>query len=214
MLSFLDPSLVTSYVVLAAVLALSPGPDVFFVIANSLQRGPVGGWASAAGIGAGSILHALAAAIGVSAAIAASPFLFSIIQMAGAAYLLYLGIMALVRLTKNRGNASIGFDVEPLAPMEMFKRGLILNVLNPKVIIFYLALLPQFVNVELGQVGLQIFTLGTIHNVIGMVFLFTIAAMSGWSADWVRKTRLGVWLDGIAAVFFIGLAVRLMTAKI
>ena len=96
----------------------------------------------------------------------------------------------------------------------MFKRGLILNVLNPKVVVFYLALLPQFVNVELGSVGLQIVTLGTIHNVIGMVFLFSIAAMSGWASDWLRQTKIGVWLDGFAAIFFIGLAFKLATSTI
>ena len=81
MFSFIDPTLIGPHVVLAAALALAPGPDVFFVVANSIQRGPIGGWASAAGIGVGSILHAFAAAIGVSAALAASPVFFYIADL-------------------------------------------------------------------------------------------------------------------------------------
>ena len=111
----------------------------------------------------------------------------------------------------------VGGETEPAKPPEpehsevssVFLRGLTTNILNPKVVVFYLALLPQFVNPELGNVGLQIFLLGSIHNVIGLIFLLCVGLAAGRASDWLATTSFGRWMDGIAGVFFIGLAVRL-----
>ena len=208
----LDPDLTLAYVALAAALAVSPGPDVLFVVANGMRHKIKGAVASALGIGFGSILHALAAALGISAVIAASPTAFEILKYVGAGYLLFLGIQALISWwaysnTLDTNNAPVEVSV-----WNVFRRGLITNMFNPKVIVFYLALLPQFVNVELGNVGLQIFLLGSIHNVIGVMFLVSVGLAAGKASNWLSVTSFGKWMDGIAGLFFIGLAIRLVVS--
>ena len=205
----LDPTLTAAYVVLATALAVSPGPDVMFVVANGMQHKARGAVAAALGIGAGSLVHAIAAAVGVSALIAASPQAFRVLQLAGAAYLAWLGFQALRAFFSNSSGAMLKTGVTGVSARQVFMRGLITNILNPKVIVFYLALLPQFVNVSLGHVGLQMFLLGSIHNVIGVAFLICVGLAAGRASGWLATTSMGRWLDAVAGVFFIGLALRL-----
>ena len=205
----LDPTLTLAYVVLATALAISPGPDVLFVVANGMRHRARGAVASALGIGAGSVLHAIAAAVGVSAVIAASPLAFDILRYAGAIYLAYLGAQAIRSWFLNRDNGQPDRHTVEQSVWSVFRQGLVTNILNPKVVVFYLALLPQFVSVELGNVGLQIFLLGCIHNVIGLIFLLCVGFGAGRASQWLAKTSFARWLDGFAGVFFIGLAVRL-----
>ena len=205
----LDPALTAAYVVLATALAVTPGPDVMFVVANGMQHKARGAVAAALGIGAGSLVHAIAAAVGVSALIAASPQAFRVLQLAGAAYLAWLGFLALRAFFRNCSGAALKAGATAISARQVFMRGLVTNILNPKVIVFYLALLPQFVNVSLGHVGLQMFLLGSIHNVIGVVFLICVGLAAGRASGWLATTSMGRWLDAIAGVFFIGLALRL-----
>lgn len=208
----LDPTLTTAYILLATALAIAPGPDVLFVVANGMQHRVNGAIASALGIGAGSVLHALAAALGISAIVAASPTAFEILRYAGAAYLAYLGVQALKSWWNHSNNLDPNQAVVEVSVWNVFRRGLVTNILNPKVVVFYLALLPQFINVELGNIGLQIFLLGCIHNVIGITFLICIGLAAGKASGWLARTSFGKWMDGIAGVFFLGLAVRLLVS--
>lgn len=205
----LDPGLTAAYVVLAAALAFSPGPDVMFVIANGMRHKARGAIASAFGIGAGSFLHAVLAAAGVSAVIAASPVAFDIMKFAGALYLAWLGIQAIRSFLKHSGPVDRAGAAVDVSVRQVFLRGFLTNILNPKVIVFYLALLPQFVNVSLGHVGLQVFLLGCIHNAIGLGFLIVVGLAAGKASGWLMRTSAGRWLDGIAGLFFLGLAARL-----
>lgn len=205
----LDPSLTAGYIVLAAALAFSPEPDVMFVVANGMRYKAKGAIASAFGIGAGPFLHAILAAVGVSAVIAASPIAFEIMKIAGALYLAWLGVQAIKSFLRNPGSAKLAQKVQEVSVWQVFLRGFMTNILNPKVIVFYLALLPQFVSVELGHVGLQVFLLGCIHNFIGLSFLIAVGLAAGKASGWIARTSLGRWLDGIAGVFFLGLAARL-----
>jgi len=172
----LDPTLTLAYLVVATALALAPGPDVMFVIANGMRHRAKGAIAAALGIGAGSALHATAAAIGVSAIIAASPLAFDILRYLGAAYLAWLGLQALRAAFSGSGIGEAPAAATAVSAWTVFRRGLITNLLNPKVVIFYLALLPQFVSVELGQVGLQIFLLGM---GIGLAHRLRLRALDG-----------------------------------
>ncbi len=208
----LDPTLTTAYILLATALAVAPGPDVLFVVANGMQHRVKGAVASAMGIGCGSVLHALAAALGISAIVAASPTAFELLRYAGAAYLAYLGVQALRSWWNYSNNLDPKQAVVEISAWSVFRRGLITNVLNPKVVVFYLALLPQFINVELGNVGLQIFLLGCIHNLIGITFLICIGLAAGKASGWLARTSFGKWMDGLAGVFFLGLAVRLLVS--
>lgn len=208
----LDPTLTTAYILLATALAVAPGPDVLFVVANGMQHRAKGAVASAMGIGCGSVLHALAAALGISAIVAASPTAFELLRYAGAAYLAYLGVQALRSWWNYSNNLDPKQAVVEISAWSVFRRGLITNVLNPKVVVFYLALLPQFINVELGNVGLQIFLLGCIHNLIGITFLICIGLAAGKASGWLARTSFGKWMDGLAGVFFLGLAFRLLVS--
>ena len=99
-----------------------------------------------------------------------------------------------------------------LSVLRVFWRGVLTNILNPKMIVFYLALLPQFINVDLGHPGLQIFLLGGIHNLIGTTFLICIGLAAGKASGWLATTGFGKWMDAIAGVFFMGLALRLLVS--
>jgi len=205
----LDPGLTAAYVVLAAALAFSPGPDVMFVVASGMRHRTKGAIASALGIGAGSFLHAILAAVGVSAVIGASPIAFEFMKIAGALYLAWLGVQAINAFLRNAGSSSLTAHGQEVSAWRVLLRGFLTNVSNPKVIVFYFALLPQFVSVELGHVGLQVFLLGSIHNAIGLSFLIAVGLAAGKASGWIARTSLGRWLDGVAGVFFLGLAARL-----
>lgn len=209
----LDPSLTTAYIIVATALAASPGPDFMFVLANGMRHQAKGAIASSLGIAAGSVVHALAAAIGISAAIAASPMAFDLLRYGGAFYLAFLGIQAIRSFFSNADAIPSDLKYDTASAWSLFQRGLITNTLNPKVIVFYLALLPQFVNISLGHVGLQVFLLGCIHNAIGLTFLLIIGLAAGRASNWLVRTGFGRWMNGIAGLFFIGLALRLAVSE-
>jgi threonine/homoserine/homoserine lactone efflux protein len=205
----LDPTLTAAYAVLAAALALSPGPDVMFVLANGMRYRAKGAVSAALGIGTGSLAHATAAAVGISAIVAAAPFAFDAMRVVGAFYLAWLGLQAIRAFMAGSASALSLAAVRDISVGRIFMRGFLTNILNPKVIVFYLALLPQFVNVGLGHVGLQIFLLGGIHNVFGLTVLMVVGLIAGNAATWIARSGIGRWLDGIAGLFFLGLAIRL-----
>ncbi len=203
----LDPTLAMAFLVVATAVALSPGPDVMFVLASGMQHKTRGALASAMGICTGSLIHALAAAVGISALIASSPTAFAVLQYAGAAYLAWLAVKAF-RSFLNPSD-QVGQDQPQTPTAHVFRQALTTNLLNPKVIIFYLALLPQFVSLDLGHVGLQIFLLGCIHSIIGLVYLVVIGCAAGKASTWLRTSGFARWLDAVAGTVFLGLALRI-----
>jgi threonine/homoserine/homoserine lactone efflux protein len=205
----LDPTLLGAFVVVAAAVVVSPGPDTLFVLASGLRHRAAGAVAAALGIATGSTLHGLAAALGVSALLATVPWFFEALRFAGAAYLAYLGLRALRAALAPRPTPSAEPQPAAASPLRVYRQAVITNLLNPKVIVFYLALLPQFVAPALGAVGLQIFLLGCIHASLGAVWLSLIGIGSGAAAGWLARRAFARCLDGIAGVFFIGLALRL-----
>lgn len=205
----LDPTLLGAFVVVAAAVVVSPGPDTLFVIASGLRHRAAGAVAAALGIATGSTLHGLAAALGVSALLATAPWLFEVLRFAGAAYLVYLGLRALRAALRPAPAEDTLPTTAAASPLRVYRQAVITNLLNPKVIVFYLALLPQFVSPALGPVGLQMFLLGCIHAGLGAVWLSLIGLGSGAAAGWLARRAFARWLDGIAGLFFIGLALRL-----
>lgn len=205
--AMLDPTLAAAFLVVAFAVALSPGPDVMFVLASGMQHKTRGAVASAVGICTGSLVHALAAALGVSALIASSPTAFLVLQYLGAAYLAWLGFKAFRQFLRPEPDSGAVLPQTPTA--HVFGQALVTNLLNPKVIVFYLALLPQFVSLPLGHVGLQIFVLGAIHAAIGLVYLVVIGCVAGRASYWLRTSGFARWLDAVAGMVFVGLAFRL-----
>lgn len=207
----LDPGLFAAYLVAATVLTLSPGPDTMFVLASSASGGARSGVAATAGIVSGCLVHATLAALGVSALIAASPVAFDALRIGGALYLLWIGAQALRAFWRGL-NADQGATQAPgeQSWWAAFRRGLMTNVLNPKVSVFYLAFLPQFANPELGHVPLQIMLLALTHAAIGLVWLGALASLSGTAAQAVaRNPRVRAWLDGVAGGVYVLLALRM-----
>ena len=150
---------------MAAVLALNltPGPDMLFCFANGVSQGRVVGAVAALGIGAGTLVHTAAAALGLAGLLLASPLAFDIVRYAGAAYLVWLA-------WKTLRAAPLGASGAALAPRSLwrvFAQGAVTNVLNPKVALFFLAFLPQFVDPNAGPVALQVFVLGMLINLSG-----------------------------------------------
>jgi threonine/homoserine/homoserine lactone efflux protein len=161
---FPELSAIELFAAASVALLLIPGPAVLYIVAQSAEQGRSAGLASVAGIHIGTLVHILAAAIGLSALILASAVAFSVVKFAGAAYLVYLGVRKLLE----RDSASEGEP--PRAPLRrVFARGAVVNVLNPKTALFFLAFLPQFVNTDRGAVWSQVVVLGLVFVALGLI---------------------------------------------
>lgn len=198
------------FVVAGVILNLTPGPDSFYIFGRSLAQGRGAGVASALGISAGSIVHTCAAAVGVSALIAASATAFLTLKFAGAAYLIYLGTRMLVsRVDVTEVPAHFSASGGAAA----FRQGLITNVLNPKVALFYLAFLPQFISADSTAKFAAFVTLGLCFVCTGTMWGLCLA----WGASLIgdqfrRKAWLGQAINRTAGALFIALGVRVATA--
>ena len=146
------------FVVASVLLALAPGPDIIYVLTRGISQGRKAGIAAALGFASGCIFHTVLAAVGVAALIRSSELAFDLVRYAGAAYLVWIGIQAL----RHRSDFSIEAASEARALAAIYRQSVIGNMLNPKVTLFFLAFLPQFVNAEQGGVGLQMAILGAV----------------------------------------------------
>ena len=203
------------FVFAGLLLNLSPGPDVLYIVSNALRAGARAGVVAGLGITAGCFVHVFAAAIGVSALLAASATAFTVLKWAGAAYLLWVG----VRLLRSRptgegwGSRSSPPAYEERQPhpglLAVFRGGFLTNVLNPKVAIFFLAFVPQFIAPGTEHKALAFVLLGTLFNIN------SIAVNSAWAlaAAWVARTqavqRSLRWLDRAAGLLFMGFGLKL-----
>ncbi len=205
-----DPTILVAYCGLALLLAVTPGPDMIFVIANGLRHGVRGALAASFGGAVGTVLHAFFAAIGVAGLLAALPMAFDLLRVLGALYLMFMGILALraVNVSQSKDNA-IG-AVYPTSLKTAFRRGFITNLLNPKIVIFYLALLPHFVDPDRGPVGLQMFVLGCIHNLFGIVVLICVGTLAGRASDILSGSGFKKLMDSAAGLTFLALSAMLV----
>lgn len=210
----LDPHLLSLYLVAVAVLVITPGPDVLLVLSRGVTGGPRSALVASAGITLGNLIHATLAALGISALIAASPAFFDALRYAGAAYLLWIGARALpAARTGWRRGADAPAAAAPPGGRAVFGQALATNLLNPKIILFQLAFVPQFVAPELGHVPLQIFLLGAVLAVAGQLFLCAVAAGAGAARAMLARPRVRAGLDAVAGVLFLGFAVRLLLTE-
>jgi threonine/homoserine/homoserine lactone efflux protein len=187
-------------------LNLTPGPDMLYVLGRSVGQGRRAGVVSALGIGAGILVHMTAVALGLSAVLREVPAAYEAIRYAGAAYLLYLG----VRTWLERGPVGDKSAQRPESLGRVFRQGVVTNVLNPKVALFFLAFLPQFVDPARGSVGWQIVGLGLAFDVSGTAVNVGVALASGWLGDLLRRSpRLSRAQRVFTGGVFVALAVRL-----
>jgi threonine/homoserine/homoserine lactone efflux protein len=187
-------------------LNLAPGPDMLYVSTRSLAQGRRAGVISALGIAAGAVVHTLVIASGLAALLRAAPVAFEIVRFAGAAYLVWLGIKAL----RARRGPLTGAPLDRASEWTIFRQGMITNLLNPKVTLFFLAFLPQFTNPTAGSVALQIVVLGCLFNTSGTLVNIAVALLASSARGWLAAGRRGEsvlrWLTGSV---FIGLGLRL-----
>lgn len=198
----------------AVLLGLSPGPDNLFVLVQSAQRGWRVGLCVVVGLCGGLVVHTAAVALGLAAVVAASPMLFTVIKLCGAVYLAYLawGAWRAPVKVEDVAQASAGADVLTLhAALRWAGRGVVMNLTNPKVLIFFLAFLPQFAYPARGSVAVQVMVLGCVFMLAAMLVFGSIACFSGLFGQLLqRSARAQLWLNRIAATVFGALALRLV----
>jgi threonine/homoserine/homoserine lactone efflux protein len=187
----------------ALALLLILGPAVLYIFARSVEHGRVAGLVSILGIHTATLVHVAAAALGLSAVLAASALLFSLVKYAGAAYLIWIGLTKIVgrsnapdESTHSQGNGH----------WRLFRDGFIVNLLNPKTALFFLAFLPQFVEVDRGHVALQIAFLGLLFTALGMVTDGCYALAADTLGRWLKRQRGYLMAERcVSGVLFIGL---------
>ena len=201
------------FLVAGILLNLTPGQDTMFIIGKSLSGGQRSGIAAALGISAGSVVHTLAAALGLSAILATSTLAFSIVKFAGAAYLIYLGAKLLLArgARDGAGPAQIAASVEPRSA---FRQGVVTNLLNPKVALFFLAFLPQFIEPTSDTKTLAFLALGATFIATGSTWCLVLAMSAArLQALLVRRPGLRITIDRIVGGVFLALGARLAWSR-
>ncbi|WP_028209353.1 LysE family translocator [Paraburkholderia mimosarum] len=187
-------------------ITFAPGPDNFQVLARGISQGRAAGLVAALGFAAGVTFHTTLAALGVAAVLRASPLAFQILKLAGAAYLVWIGVKAL----KSQGLAAAGD--RPRQPLlAIFRQSVLGNMLNPKVTLFFVVFLPQFVDAHGAQsVTLQMLELGLVFMAQTVVVFSIFGLCAGTIGGWLkRRPRAGVWLDRLAGLTFIAIGIRI-----
>jgi threonine/homoserine/homoserine lactone efflux protein len=204
-----DPSLLAGYLLACLILVVTPGPDMAFVLGQTLSGGARRGWAATAGVYAGVGVHILLAALGVAALVAANPALFNALRIAGALYLLWLGAQALRAALRSPG-AEGAVPPPAITLGAAFRQGFVTNLLNPKVGLFFLAFVPLFVDPGRSPAWLQMLILGPLLPAIALPFYALLIPAAARMAARLRGGRAGRWLDGAAGTLFVGLGVRML----
>ncbi|WP_456268902.1 LysE family translocator [Kushneria sp. AK178] len=193
----------------AVMINLTPGPDMLYLMAKSASGGRREGLAAGAGLWCGAMGHALAAALGLSAVVMASATAFTAIKLVGALYLFYLGVQALRHAGRQFRPPEPG--ARPTGAWRAFRQGILVDLLNPKTALFFMAFLPQFVRPEAGPVPAQLLLLGMLTIVVAIPIELAVVLGAARLTDWLRRReRLAQWLDRLMGTVFIALGARLL----
>lgn len=196
----------------AVLLNLSPGPDMAFILGQTAKRGIQSGFSAMFGIWTGAFIHVIFAALGLSAILASSAIAFSAVKLVGAAYLIWLGIQALM----SKGtNMSVNGQISPKSLIKIFKQGVLVAVLNPKVAIFFLAFLPQFVEVGAGPVSAQLFLHGFLIIVVAAFVEPPLILAGGKLTGYLGNNKqVSRWMDRGLGALFVWLGIKLATSDL
>lgn len=194
----------------AILLNLSPGPDMAFILGQTAKRGVRSGFSAMFGIWTGAFVHVIFAALGLSAIVATSAIAFSIVKFVGAAYLVWLGIQAL----RSRGEKiPLHAQTSPKGNKKIFKQGVLVAALNPKVAVFFLAFLPQFVEMGSGSVSAQLFLHGSLIIVVAGFIEPPLVLIGGKLTGYLNRNRqVSRWMDRALGALLIGLGIKLATS--
>lgn len=200
-----------TFLTAATLLNLSPGPDIAFILGQTAKSGLRAGFAAMLGIWTGAFLHVLLAALGLSAILATSATAFTVVKWLGAAYLIWLGVQA----WRAGGNAfASDLHVSASRDIAIFRQGILVAALNPKVAVFFLAFLPQFVVAGAGPASAQLFLHGSL--IIGVAALIEppLVLAGAKLARWLKHTpRAGLWMNRGLGTLFVGLGIRLALSE-
>lgn len=203
------------FVASGLLLNITPGADILYITSRSVRQGTRAGVIAALGIGCGGLVHILTAAFGLSVILATSALAFTLVKFVGAAYLVYLGIRTLLALKAGPAAESAAGAVAPLPYGRIFRQAILVNILNPKVALFFLAFLPQFVSPQAVHPAPAFLFLGCLFNINGTIVNIIIAVCAARLAAKARRTGLiPSILNGCVGALFVWLGVRLaLTAR-
>lgn len=200
------------FMVSGLLLNILPGPDSLLIMTRSATQGWRAGVAASLGIGTGTIVHVLAAALGMSAILATSATAFTVVKFVGAAYILYMAI-GLLR-ARSSTTAQAAPSVTPLPYRKIFAQGVLTNVLNPKVALFFLAFVPQFIDADAPNKALAFIILGSIFNINGMLWCCGLALFTAFASARLKVSQtVSLWLNRITGGLFVWLAIKLAVSK-
>lgn len=212
----ITPEQLLPFLFTAVLLTATPGPDNLMVLGVGASKGRRLGMAFGLGCATGCLSHTVLAALGVSAVLAASPVAFTALRVIGGAYLVWLGIGAL----RSRGGVGVPVRATGDAPdltdsaTRQFFKGMLANAINPKVVLFFLSFLPQFVVPAQGHVPLQMAVLGVVFSLQAAVLFGALGWFAGGIGQWLqRRPRAGLWLDRVSGVVFVGLGLRMALSR-
>lgn len=198
----------------SVVLNLVPGPDAIYIMTRSLSQGKQAGFISSLGVCSGALIHAIAAALGLSAILATSAYAFTAVKLLGAVYLVFLGLKTFF----DKSNP-LSFNEEnnqaKIHNGKLFRQGVLVDVLNPQVAIFFLAFLPQFIDPVYSQKTLTFLILGVIVIMISLFYEALLVLLCGTISSYLRRNRaMGRYLNRFVGTVYAGLGIRLATEKL
>lgn len=206
----IDPKILFMFFTTSVLLALSPGPDNLFVMTQAAQQGRKAGLLVTLGLCTGLLFHTAAVTFGLAALFKASATAFTVLKFTGAGYLLYLAVLSFRAGTETGPTAA----ADHLSPGVLYRRGIIMNITNPKVSIFFLAFLPQFADPARGHLSAQFLLLGGIFMVATLIIFGAISLLAGVFGEQFRKSAFAQKvLNRAAAGIFAGLALKLALAQ-
>ncbi|PND38844.1 lysine transporter LysE [Paucibacter aquatile] len=205
----------TLFIVSGLLLNIAPGPDSLLIMARSASQGFRAGSAAALGVGSGTLVHVLAAALGLSALMAASSWAFGLVKLLGAAYLVYIGLSLLLRRAAAEGPREAAATLPPKQSLRsIYLQGLLTNVLNPKVALFFLAFVPQFIAADAPSKPLAFVFLGLVFNLNGMLWCHFLAWSTAQASRRITASpRVVSWLNRAIGAVFLGFGLRLALAQ-
>lgn len=200
----------TLFIVSGLLLNIAPGPDSLLIMARSASQGFRAGSATALGVGSGTLVHVLAAAMGLSALMAASSWAFGLVKLLGAAYLVYIGLSLLLRRAAAEGPREAAAMLPRQSLRSIYLQGLLTNVLNPKVALFFLAFVPQFIAADAPSKPLAFVFLGLVFNLNGMLWCHFLAWSTAQASRRITASpRVVSWLNRAIGAVFLGFGLRL-----
>ena len=193
------------FIASSVALALVPGPDNIFVLMQSALYGRKAGLVVTLGLCSGLLVHTAIVALGIATIFQTSPLAFNLLKISGGIYLLYLAVLAF-----KSSSSKINSHGSRLSYYKLYSRGIIMNITNPKVAIFFLAFLPQFTNINLGLISIQILLLGCLFILSTLLVFSFIAINGGYLQQWLQQSPSApIILNTIAGIIFVALAIRL-----